>query len=46
MAKVPPRKRKEVIELRKQGKTYTAISLFTGVPRDYVQKIIKEVKKK
>lgn len=46
MAKVPPRKRKEVIKLRKQGKTYTAISLFTGVSRDDVQKIIKESKKK
>jgi hypothetical protein len=39
--KVPPRKRKEVIKLREQGKTYTAISLFTGVPRDDVQGIIK-----
>jgi len=46
MVKVAPRKRKEVLKLRKQGKTYTAISLFTGVPRDDVQKIIKEVKKK
>lgn len=38
------KQKKEVIALRKQGKSYSAISLFTGVSRDDVARILKERK--
>lgn len=40
--RITAKQKKEVIALRKQGKSYSAISLFTGVSRDDVGKIIKE----
>ncbi|OAA90810.1 hypothetical protein [Clostridium coskatii] len=36
--------RKEVIQLKEQGESYRNISLRTGVPQNYIAKILKEVR--
>lgn len=40
--RVTANQKKEVLALRKQGKTYKAISLFTSVPQNIVAEIIKK----
>lgn len=44
--RISSKQKKEVISLRKQGKSYSAISLFTGVSRGDVDRILKEAVKK
>ncbi|WP_155241850.1 hypothetical protein [Clostridium pasteurianum] len=43
--RISSKQKKEVISLRKQGKSYSAISLFTGVPRGDIDRILKEAVK-
>lgn len=40
--RVTSKQKKEVIEYRKQGKSYLAISLLTGVPQNKISEIFKE----
>ena len=40
--RITTKQKKDVIKYRKQGKSYLAISLLTGVPQNKVSEIIKE----
>lgn len=42
--RITANQKREVIALRKQGKSYKAISLFTNVSREDIERIIKEKK--